>query len=55
MCSDSQCGADYLHKLWIKDLPLVRICTECVAMLQRALLDIRREKFELKRKIESIK
>ena len=53
--TDSPCGANYLQQLWIEDLPLARICTSCVAMLQRDIIDLREEKFELKRQIESIK
>lgn len=34
MCGDSPCGANYLQQLWIEDLPLARICTEFIAMLQ---------------------
>ena len=55
MCGDSPCGANYLQQLWVEDLPLARMCTGCVAMLQRAIIDLRKEKYELKRKIESIK
>jgi hypothetical protein len=55
MCGDSSHGANYLQQLWVEDLPLARICTGCVGMLQRAIIDLRKEKRELKRQIESIK
>jgi hypothetical protein len=53
MCGNEIPGGDYLQQLWVEDLPLARVCTDCVAMIQRLLIEVRKERLEIKRISES--
>ena len=35
MCGNDEIPfGDYLQQLWIEDLPLARVCNDCIAMIQ---------------------
>lgn len=44
MCGNTANLGENLNQLWIEDLPLARACNECVSMIQRLVINTRRER-----------
>lgn len=54
MCGDSpKPYGNYLQQLWIEDLPIARVCNDCIAMIQRLVIEVRKEQLRIKRISES--
>ena len=49
MCGNEIPYGDYLQQLWVEELSLAKVCIDCISMIQRLIVETRKQRLEKKR------